>query len=197
MTITARGPLSNIGRPAKQRYQACPGVRASLPLIPLECQLVSPCHYQVSRTQLRPLTTPLFGLQPSNSTSTAPSTSAFSHPRPPNNPERLTMPTSTSSPSSPRTRPSSSGSWAASSSSPRNGRQSRRTRTSRRTRSTSIWRTCLRPDRVQHKLGDEQAAAVEGRGGYWWGRCAGEDREREEDNVGEEERMEPGQAACE
>ena len=142
MTVTARRPLSNIGHLGKQRYQACPGVRPSIPLIPHECPLVSPCHYQVDRTLL---TTPLFGLQPSNSTSTAPSTSAFSHPRPPNNPERSTTPTSTCSPSSPRTRLSSSGSWAASSSSPRNGRKNRSTRTSRRTRSTSIWRTCLRP----------------------------------------------------
>ena len=53
-------------------------------------------------------------------------------------------------------------------------------------------------DRVQRELGDEQAPAAEGRGRYWRGRRAGEDRERAEDNAGEEERMEPGgRVACE
>jgi hypothetical protein len=50
-TVTVRGPLSNIGRLAKQGHQACPGVRPPLPLSPHERPLIFPCHNQVGRTQ--------------------------------------------------------------------------------------------------------------------------------------------------
>ena len=43
-TITVRRPLSNIGRLAKQRYQACPGVRVSPP----SCTALAPTHFPAS-----------------------------------------------------------------------------------------------------------------------------------------------------